>query len=206
MTTLSELQDFCKNKSIIIVGNSSQMLGHNNGRMIDGYDIVVRINRGYKLDNSLAEKIGNKTDIVSIGIKSALQAAQVIGSNKVSYILSPIIYSDKLPYPNAHNIEPSLYHKLKEDLGGTKPSTGISTFNFFYKMIDYKKLDLIGFDFFETSNIRKNELGHMLVTDHNGEKEKAYVKESLDPLKNTFHILSTRTTYVGNIPRITIKR
>jgi len=136
MTTLEDLQVFCKNKSIIIVGNSSSILQHNSGRLIDSYDIVVRINRGYQISNPFLESLGSKTNILSIGVKSATQATHIVSANKVDFILSPIIWSDRLAYPNVYNIEPSLYHKLKEDLSDFKPSTGISTFNFFNKLIN----------------------------------------------------------------------
>ena len=63
MANLLELQNFCENKSIIIVGNSSRILRHGKGRLIDGYDIVVRINRGYQPDNSFAESHGTPESI-----------------------------------------------------------------------------------------------------------------------------------------------
>ena len=201
MANLSELQNFCENKSIIIVGNSSRILRHSKGRLIDGYDIVVRINRGYQPDNSFAKSLGIKTNILSVGVKSATQASHIILSNKVNYILSPIIWSDKLSYSNVYDIETSLYHKLKEDLGDIKPSTGISTFNFFHKLINYKRLDLIGFDFFETSTIHTNQLGHRKVNDHNGKKEESYIKNNLDSTRTTVYQLGGPIE-VNNIPRI----
>lgn len=178
MTKLTDLQNFCKDKSIIIVGNSSGILNHKEGKLIDSYDVVVRINRGYQPNNYFYDSLGSKTHILSIGVKSAKQASNIILSNKVNYILSPIIWSDKLSYPNVYDIDHSVYHKLKEDLGEIKPSTGISTFNFFNKLIDFKKLDLIGFDFFQSSSPQRNRLGHLLVKDHNGTKEKLFFEET----------------------------
>ena len=186
MAKLTDLQNFCKDKSIIIVGNSSGILNHKEGKLIDSYDIVVRLNRGYQPNNYFYNSLGSKTNILSIGIKSAKQASNVILSNKVNYILSPIIWSDKLSYPNVYDIDHSVYHKLKEDLGGIKPSTGISTFNFFNTLINFKKLDLIGFDFFQTSSYHRNRLGHLLVKDHNGAKEKLFFEKTKDIEKTSW--------------------
>ena len=51
MVTLKDLQEYCNNKKIIIVGNSSRLLDGPNRQLIDNYDIVVRINRGYMGNN-----------------------------------------------------------------------------------------------------------------------------------------------------------
>ena len=47
MIQLEELKDYCEGKKIIIVGNSSRILNGKHGKLIDSYDIIVRINKGY---------------------------------------------------------------------------------------------------------------------------------------------------------------
>ena len=106
MATHQSIKDFCKDKKIIIVGNSSRVLQGEYGRLIDGYDIVVRINRGYQRGNTeYANSIGSNTHILSIGVKSEMAANQIVAGNAVDYILSPIIWSDKLSYHNVCNVE-----------------------------------------------------------------------------------------------------
>ena len=79
MVSLKELQHYCAGKEIIIVGNSSRILNNNYGKLIDNYDIVVRINKGYlHRQNLYSDKIGNKTHILSLGLKSAVFSANVI--------------------------------------------------------------------------------------------------------------------------------
>ena len=161
MVTLEDLQKYCKGKKIIIVGNCSDLLNTKHGSLIDNYEIVVRINRGYQYRKHLYDEyIGSKTTILSLGVKGAVDAARIIEGNSVNYILSPIIYSENLNYDNVYDISLATYNSLKESLNGNKPSTGISTYNFFNRFIDFARLDLIGFDFFETSAIRRNRLGH----------------------------------------------
>ena len=45
---MNSLEKFCENKRIAIVGNSSKILSHNYGDIIDAHDIVVRINHAPK--------------------------------------------------------------------------------------------------------------------------------------------------------------
>ena len=201
MVTLEDLQTYCKGKKIIIVGNSSSLLNSNNGKLIDNYEIVVRINRGYYARQQLYDGIlGSKTDIVSIGVKMAVQAATIIESNSVKYILSPIIHSEKLSYHNVYDVAQDTYNSLKESLGNIKPSTGISTYNFFNRFIDFARLDLIGFDFFESSSRQRNQLGHIKVPDHNGSKELLFFEKSHDPGKTLIHKLKGGNTMINNIP------
>tara|TARA_R100001509_G_scaffold126178_1_gene79640 strand:+ start:780 stop:1430 length:651 start_codon:yes stop_codon:yes gene_type:complete len=205
MTTEKDLYKFCEGKKIIIVGNSSRILQANYGRIIDGYEVIVRINRGYQRGHDLyRENIGSKTHILSLGIKSFHFASQVVAGNAVDYILSPIIYSDRLSYPNSFNVTKEEYNHLREGLGGHKPSTGIATFNFFNKLGGFERLDLIGFDFFESSSPHRNQLGHLRVPDHHGIMERKYFELSRDSEKTLLHPTPPGGQIKTNIPTIHI--
>ena len=199
MVTLEDLQTYCKGKKIIIVGNSSSLLNSNNGKLIDNYEIVIRINRGYHARQQLYDRlIGSKTTILSIGVKTIAQAAMIIEGNFIKYIISPIIHSDKLSYHNVYDVSQDTYNSLKESLGNIKPSTGISTYNFFNRFIDFARLDLIGFDFFESSSRQRNQLGHIKVPDHNGSKELLFFEKSHDPGKTLIHKLKGGNNMINN--------
>ena len=202
MVSLEELQEYCQGKRIIIIGNSNQMIGSNSAKIIDSYDIVVRINKGYQYRRTaLSSSIGFNTHILAIGMKSAQLASTVIKSNSLDYILSPIIYSERLDYPNVYNVDDETYNLLKTSLGNFKPSTGISVYNFFNRFINFERLDLIGFDFFTSSTNQRNALGHLFVKDHNGEKEEEFFKGSKDPEKTKLYELkSTTRNPIANIP------
>ena len=209
MVSLEQLKRYCAGKTIIIVGNSSKILNNNHGKLIDNYDIVVRINKGYLYRHNIySDKIGNKTNILSIGIKSANFAEKIIQSNIVNYILSPIIYSERLDYTNVYDVEKNIYDELKNKLGGFKPSTGISTYNFFNTNMNFERLDLIGFDFFESSVKQRNQLGHCYVPDHHGIKESKFFKDSKDPEKTLLHPMqgnNQKNNENPNIPAYHIK-
>ena len=202
MVSLEELQEYCQGKRIIIIGNSNQMIGSNSAKIIDSYDIVVRINKGYQYRRTaLSSSIGFNTHILAIGMKSAQLASTVIKSNSIDYILSPIIHSEILDYPNVYNVDNETYNLLKTSLGNYKPSTGISVYNFFNRFINFERLDLIGFDFFTSSTNQRNALGHLFVKDHNGEKEEEFFKGSRDPEKTKLYELkSTTRNPIANIP------
>jgi len=189
MVTLKDLQEYCNGKKIIIVGNSSRLLDGPNRQLIDNYDIVVRINRGYMGNNQYYnELIGHKTHIVSIGVQSATGASLIIQDNtQVNFILSPITFSEDLKYLNSYKVEKETYQELKKELSGFKPSTGIATYNFFNRFINFERLDLIGFDFFASSSKQRNQLGHTFVDDHNGIKEMRFFENSKDPDKTILH-------------------
>ena len=202
MLSLEEIKEFCKGKSIIIVGNSSRLLNERHGKLIDSYDIVVRINKGYFYrQNFYSDKIGNKTTILSLGLKSATMSANVIQANTVKYLISPIIHSERLDYANVYDVQENTYNDLKNSLGGFKPSTGISTYNFFNRHTNFNKLDLIGFDFFESSARQRNQLGHCYVKDHHGIKESKFFESSKDPEKTILHpIHGSNTAIINNLP------
>ena len=204
MISLEEIKEFCKGKSIIIVRNSSRLLNERHGKLIDSYDTVVRINKGYlHRQNIYSDKIGNKTTILSLGIKSATMSANVIQSNTVKYLMSPIIYSDRLDYANVYDVQENTYNELKNSLGGFKPSSGISTYNFFNRHTNFNKLDLIGFDFFESSSRQRNQLGHCYVKDHHGIKEKKFFENSKDPNKTRLIKIEDGSVNV-NVPRFMV--
>ena len=202
MISLGELKKYCEGKKIIIIGNSSKILNSNHGKLIDKYDIVVRINKGYlHRQNIYSDKIGSKTNILAIGVQSANFAANIIQSNTVNYILSPIIWSERLEYPNVYDVQSNIYNELKNKLGGFKPSTGISTYNFLNINMNFERLDLIGFDFFESSVKQRNQLGHCYVPDHNGIKELKFFENSKDPEKTKLHpIHGSNNAIINNLP------
>jgi len=205
MATEEQIKDYCKDKKIIIVGNSSRILQGNYGRLIDGYQIIVRLNRGYQRGNNLyREFLGSKTHILSLGVKGHNFANQIVAGNAVEYILSPIIYSDRLSYSNVCNVSAEEYHTLKESLGGYKPSTGIATYNFFNKLGGFERLDLIGFDFFESSGPHRNQLGHLRVPDHHGILESKFFEQSKNPEKTILHPTPPGGEPHNNIPTMHI--
>ena len=62
--TIKKYSNFLEDKRIIIVGPAPHMIGSNFGEMIDSYDIIVRINKGYKISKDLEMDLGKKVDVL----------------------------------------------------------------------------------------------------------------------------------------------
>ena len=201
MVSIQDIEKACDNRKIIIVGNSSRLLKDSYAKIIDSYEIVVRINRGYQPTNLYSHFIGTKTNFLSLGVKSEAFARRIILGNHIPYILCPIMYSDKLHYPNAYHVEKEVYQSLKNELGNNKPSTGIATFNFFNKLNNFQRLDLIGFDFFESSGAHRNQLGHLRVPDHNGREERGFFDRTRDVDRTHIHPMAPGGAPINNIPK-----
>ena len=59
-----EYLDFLKDKKVIIVGPAESLLQRGDGKFIDSFDIVVRVNRGIEPSLKYSDKIGSRTDIL----------------------------------------------------------------------------------------------------------------------------------------------
>ena len=58
-----KFNDYLKGKSIVIVGPSPYLIGKNRGEYIDSFDIVIRMNKGWKISPNKVKDYGFKTDI-----------------------------------------------------------------------------------------------------------------------------------------------
>jgi hypothetical protein len=56
--------NFLKDKRVIIVGPAKSLLERGNGKFIDSFDVVVRVNRGIEPTMKFSDKIGSRTDIL----------------------------------------------------------------------------------------------------------------------------------------------
>ena len=55
---------YIEGKSVALVGPAEYLTKTSNGKIIDGFEIVVRINRGLELIEQYSESIGTRTDIL----------------------------------------------------------------------------------------------------------------------------------------------
>lgn len=58
------LNAFLNNKKVIIVGPSPYLIGKKRGSFINSHDIVIRLNKGWKIPKELEIDYGNRTDIL----------------------------------------------------------------------------------------------------------------------------------------------
>ena len=181
---VEDIQQFVKNKRIIFVGNSVEIMNHKLADYIDKYDIVVRFGRAIEANKLQEESIGSKCDIWITGqfrapsyntVKDKFKSGKfkntkiLINRCRGNLKLKDWVLEDRLPidFPSYTQMysDKELVNIMKEfdkDLLGVndyRPSAGfISLIWFIDKIKTYKSIDLIGFDFFsKTINKRPRD-------------------------------------------------
>ncbi len=184
---MNSIKQYCDNKTIAIIGNSSKIINKKFGKEIDNHDIVVRINHAPKFMKLYPDSVGTKTTIMSFGLSRLEIAKQIAELCKPLYNLFLIRcngeitdYSPYHSFKNPVHSSTDEYKELKKQFDTFKPSTGSVTINYFLKNINYNKIDLYGFDFFNSSSkIVKNEFGSYHYKDHDIKLESNYINSIL---------------------------
>jgi len=164
---VESIQQLVKNKRIVFVGNSVEIMKHKLGKVIDEYDIVVRFGRAIEATPLQEESLGTKCDIWITGqfrapafnnVKEKFTKGKfkntkiLINRCRGNLKLKNWVLEDRLPkdFPDYTQMysDDDLVRIMKEfdkDLLGVndyRPSAG------FISIKTYKSIDLIGFDFF----------------------------------------------------------
>ena len=173
---MESIQEFVKDKRIVFVGNSVEIMRHKLADVINSYDIVVRFGRAMQANKLQEESIGTKVDIWVTGqfrapiyremkeefTKGKFKDVKIlINRCRGNLQLKNWILEDHLPegmpytqmYTDKEIID--IMKSFGKDILGCKdlrPSAGFLTILWFIdKVKTYKSLDLIGFDFFAKS-------------------------------------------------------
>tara|TARA_R110002012_G_scaffold49259_4_gene127495 strand:+ start:2396 stop:3205 length:810 start_codon:yes stop_codon:yes gene_type:complete len=171
---VGSIRELVKNKSIIFVGNSVEMMKHDNAKFIDGFDIVVRFGAAIDSMKKQRKLIGDKTDIWITGqfrsplyttLKEEFDTGRLkdtkilVNRCRGNFKLKDWILEDRLPkgmiYEEMYT-DDEIIHLMKSKFNKDmlnrreyRPSAGfISLLWFLDKVKTYKSIHLIGFDFF----------------------------------------------------------
>lgn len=93
---MNNLKTIIKNKRVVIVGPSPSLLEIENGDLIDNYDIVIRIKKGFPIVKKLIKHLGKKTDILCTHLKLTQNNLDYSSLNKLYNSDCRLIY---MPYP-----------------------------------------------------------------------------------------------------------
>jgi len=148
-----------QDSSIILVGNSVELLKYNYGDYIDSFDYVVRFGQGVPEDYNYSA-VGRRTDFWVTGwLRKNFwhrfpNAKILFNRSRIHMNVEPNI---ELPFDN-HTIMFNDKELLKifEQIGatndnareGARPSAGFVAILYFLKKLKCKNITLIGFDFF----------------------------------------------------------
>tara|TARA_X000001036_G_scaffold108298_1_gene101439 strand:+ start:3826 stop:4497 length:672 start_codon:yes stop_codon:yes gene_type:complete len=154
--------DLLKNKNIVLVGNSVEILNYEKGEFIDSHDIVIRMGRGVPLPRHY-ERIGKRTDIWCTGF---LRAEQMMKRPELKEV-PKLLNRTRINLNSARELGNGLddeYHTMwsDEELLGLyeefgyvnnetlgRPSNGFIVLLWLIKKAwVWKSLTLVGFDFF----------------------------------------------------------
>lgn len=183
---IEDLIEFCKGKSIAIVGNAESIFEKK--RNIDEYDIVIRMNRGVELSLEQKSKIGSKCDIYccsGAGLSTNATLEEPTFKMWMTTFFREKAPKDFLFYPEEQwaKLQEQLWVKLREQLGeGVRPSTGLMVVDFIHNNTNYKNIKLFGFDGWQTKTWYMNRR-HIAQT-HKPDAETRIIQELLLKSKN----------------------
>lgn len=167
----------CENKSVLIVGNSLSLFGKEYGDLIDSYDVVVRMGKAFPYPE-FKQFMGSKTNCWIFStfrsetyklFKSCrfkvfnLSQINVYDKAKKDLVLNKCFFQNNFQIYKDYFLMGDINQTL--DLmslvnSKNRVSQGALTISYFVNKIkSYKNLDIIGFDFFEStiSYERKNQ-------------------------------------------------
>ncbi|MFD0025457.1 hypothetical protein [Streptomyces sp. NPDC058382] len=191
-TTLGEFRNHIAGRSICLIANSQRVGDGSLGAEIDAYDLVVRFN-SYRIDPAAT---GSRTDIHATIHKHGFNWDQKVHTRLVfGGLAGDWKYSLRnrlVPGAQQYLGDESLRWPLR-DIGkvGTDvwPSIPTSGFNMLW-LLDHldvsPRLDLIGFDFYESGAYRLPAAMKMPITSvHEYTSEKAWVMERAQSVTDT---------------------
>lgn len=167
--SMEEIIDFFRDKRVIIVGNSVEMMTQNNSKLIDSYDIVIRLGRGIKTTPADDAVLGTKVDVWISGLFriKLLQEPEIQEKLKDKLILlngSRIDVTDGWLEKTIQEYEYTTiftdaeilefykkYNIINNNKKSFRFSAGMWTIFFMLEKVKVQKsLDIIGFDFFKS--------------------------------------------------------
>lgn len=170
---LDEARLLFKDKSVILVGNSVELMNYEYADFIDSHDVVVRFGKALEANEKERKSIGNKLDVWVTGDFRAPMIK--IEPYKTMLKDIPILYvRSRIHLNKPHKKRSEVSHSLdmysdKEiqkiyseygikngDHEARRFSAGLWTIKFFCeKVLTQKSLTLIGFDFFIKSTTKR---------------------------------------------------
>lgn len=168
------IEELVKDKSVLFVGNSVEILDYELAEYIESFDIIVRFGKAIIRDEKQLKSLGYRTDIWITGAFRAMcyfewkdwENISAILFNKCRINLKANI-EEPIPIP-VHDYAVNMFtdkelqdifdefNCTNSDRYDWRPSAGfISILYFMRKVKTYKSLNLIGFDFFAKSTTKR---------------------------------------------------
>jgi hypothetical protein len=189
-----KFKNLCKDKNVLILGNSNGMIAKPHREEIDSYDVVVRMSKGY-LTPERYDSLGTKTTLWAF-TKGHLRALannsgeDFFRSDFFGFFYGRRIHDHLGNQRPARRIKDRLFvmetpKKRLENIARTNipvPSTGLTVINFFMNEVkEAQSISLMGFDFFDCAPKHEGDRAKSFYAEcglhrnHDGQREKEYV-------------------------------
>lgn len=156
---MKRIQDICQGKKIAIVGNAESLQSLTKADEIDAHDVVIRMNKGVMASPEMLSKhLGHKCDIYTFSGKGyAPEEAHQTEKPRVSVWMTTR-KREKAP-EHVEFFPEKMWSDLQMELAALskveaekviRPSTGLMVVYMILKGVDYKWVDIYGFDFWQT--------------------------------------------------------
>jgi hypothetical protein len=204
---LEKFKKQCENRSVILVGNSVEMMNHDNAAFIDSHDIVVRMGKALEVTPEQEKAVGKKIDCWMTGgfrqwmVKAPENKAKI---QDVQVLFNRSRLDMSKPFQHSHKIEPVVnlftdeqivevnerygidsYDKMARRLSG-----GLWTMLFFCDRVGTQKsLTMIGYDFFSKQTTKLRGGTYPPHSWHRGilnAKEEVHLREQEIDIANTY--------------------
>lgn len=167
------LHELFNGKTVALVGPADSALKEENGKYIDEFDLIVRMNKGYQLIHTkkMCDALGSRTDILfnkcrisefnnsnaDINLLQKQRLKYFIGYNRIGNWDDKKVIRFILKFENCVNnyfkiLSRNKYQEIVEYLDGNKPSVGFIAL-YTITNSNFKKLYITGMTFFKTEYI-----------------------------------------------------
>lgn len=156
-------------RRVIVIGPAETLADDLEGTVVDGFDVVVRLNNGLSLADTRPDLFGRRTDILVHNLRETgpRNAGEIPASLLTDKGVSMLVYphwrrsADRRAYrakrtalkraggPPLSILPPEIMREIRADLGNRAPTVGISAILFFLAT-PASELAIHGFTFFET--------------------------------------------------------
>jgi len=199
MIPIEEFVEYCRGKSICVVGHALNLAGQGHGSTIDAHDIVIRFSVGYPREE-LAEDRGMKVSVWSAA--DANVKGQRLHHSKHQprdYALWPWhrMHGGAIPEIRDGLVwtgDDVVYELMARFPGETKPTQGAIVVYFIITRLPYGSLSIFGMDFFKTPDFYRPraEIGSNgrfdPIPTHNGEIEEAVMMPIIRSARDTVFV------------------
>lgn len=153
MRTPDDFAAAMRGKTVAIVGNAVSLAASRQGPLIDACDIVIRLNR---VPGAKPRSHGTRTTWLAISKLPSEQRLREVSPELLIWMTPKNRWRSWLPRLRGWKVfhyGDAEWASLCDRLGGARPSTGLMIVDFIAGIGGFARLEIFGFDFFESGSL-----------------------------------------------------